>query len=256
MDNNSMDPQSTLIVVITLLTTINFPAMAEIRCYCNLPACVTTGYMCKSNQSTCFSEMSIHANDPLHSRHGCIEFLQRPKEDVCLGFNNNAKLSVAKIPLLLCCQEDMCNYARSLDLKIQINAKANETFYGNDDKLDVNNQPGDAIYQQDLWFSAAVIAVPIAGCVILVILVLLAIRMLKKDSKRQRQLITFRQQRHLKAQMLLDDHLNTDKKDYEQQFLPTNEDKNEANARLNHKQNNLYNKNVNLVLSTEPIHIL
>ena len=48
----------------------------ELRCHCNLPVCVTTGYMCKSAMGTCFSEI-VDRNDLSRSRHGCLELLSR-----------------------------------------------------------------------------------------------------------------------------------------------------------------------------------
>ena len=48
----------------------------ELRCHCNLPVCVTTGYMCKSAMGTCFSEI-VDRTDLSKSRHGCLELLTR-----------------------------------------------------------------------------------------------------------------------------------------------------------------------------------
>ncbi|KAI9565579.1 hypothetical protein GHT06_009371 [Daphnia sinensis] len=48
----------------------------ELRCHCNLPVCVTTGYMCKSAMGTCFSEI-VDRSDLSRSRHGCLELLSR-----------------------------------------------------------------------------------------------------------------------------------------------------------------------------------
>lgn len=48
----------------------------ELRCHCNLPVCVTTGYMCKSAMGTCFSEI-VDRTDLSRSRHGCLELLSR-----------------------------------------------------------------------------------------------------------------------------------------------------------------------------------
>ncbi|GFO37915.1 Bmp and activin membrane-bound inhibitor-like protein [Plakobranchus ocellatus] len=60
---------------------------------------------------------------------------------------------------------------------------------------------------RDLWFKAAVIAVPIAGGFILVLLVLLAVRMLRSDSNRHRRLIQMRRERSLtKAHMYISEH--------------------------------------------------
>lgn len=66
---------------------------------------------------------------------------------------------------------------------------------------------------RDLWFKAAVIAVPIAGGFILVLLVLLAVRMLRTDSQRHRRLIQVRRERSLtKAQLYVTDHFTSDVK--------------------------------------------
>lgn len=63
--------------------------------------------------------------------------------------------------------------------------------------------------QKDLWFKAAVIAVPIAGGFILILLVLLAVRMLKTDSRQHKRLIQIRRERSLtKAQLYVTDHFN------------------------------------------------
>ena len=60
-----------------------------------------------------------------------------------------------------------------------------------------------------MWFKAAVIAVPIAGGFILVLLVLLAVRMLRTDSRRHRRLIQIRRERSLtKAQLYVTDHFS------------------------------------------------
>ena len=65
--------------------------------------------------------------------------------------------------------------------------------------------------ERDLWFKAAVIAVPIAGGFILVLLVLLAVRMLRTDSQQHRRLIQVRRERSLtKAQLYVTDHFSAD----------------------------------------------
>ena len=68
--------------------------------------------------------------------------------------------------------------------------------------------------QRILWFKAAVIAVPIAGGFILILLVLLAVRMLRNDSRRHRQLMQMRHHRSLtKAQLYVADHFCQEKCD-------------------------------------------
>ncbi len=91
----------------------------------------------------------------------------------------------------------------------------------------------ETYHQRDLWFKAAVIAVPIAGGFILILLVLLAIRMLRNDSRRHRQLMQMRRHRSLtKAQLYVADHFS---------------DKLDRNVHFNaiEKPNNLY-KDVNI----------
>lgn len=50
----------------------------DVRCFCNLPACVSTGYMCKSKAGGCFSDLLGHSKpgSPFYrGRHGCLELL-------------------------------------------------------------------------------------------------------------------------------------------------------------------------------------
>ncbi|KAH9391004.1 hypothetical protein TYRP_006594 [Tyrophagus putrescentiae] len=64
--------------------------MSDIRCHCNQPACVRTGYMCKSTgpQAACFVEHSNFVNAGRSSsdisRHGCIEMLPIGQRTPCL----------------------------------------------------------------------------------------------------------------------------------------------------------------------------
>lgn len=72
-----------------------------------------------------------------------------------------------------------------------------------------SKQPEEDSAERDLWFKAAVIAVPIAGGFILVLLVLLAVRMLRTDTQRHRRLIQIRRERSLtKAQLYVTDHFS------------------------------------------------
>jgi len=48
----------------------------DVRCFCNLPVCVTTGYMCKSQGAGCFSDLEDYP-DVYKARHGCLEMLDR-----------------------------------------------------------------------------------------------------------------------------------------------------------------------------------
>lgn len=52
------------------------------RCYCNLPACITTGYMCKSAGRGCFSDLVDHV-DVMRARHGCLDLLDSGRQRQC-----------------------------------------------------------------------------------------------------------------------------------------------------------------------------
>ncbi|KAJ8313712.1 hypothetical protein KUTeg_008273 [Tegillarca granosa] len=123
-------------------------------------------------------------------------------------------------PVLMCCKDDMCNYKDLEKYNIQIRSNGStqrgekdssgsySVPYSRDD-IPEENSP-----EKDLWFKAAVIAVPIAGGFILVLLVLLAVRMLRTDTRRSRQLIQFRRERTslTKAQLYVTDHFSSHKK--------------------------------------------
>ncbi|KAJ8984981.1 hypothetical protein NQ317_016892 [Molorchus minor] len=52
-----------------------------VTCFCNLPSCVTTGYMCKSIGGGCFSDLldqpaaTAPHSSVYRGRHGCLELL-------------------------------------------------------------------------------------------------------------------------------------------------------------------------------------
>lgn len=221
----------------------------DIRCYCNLPACVSTGYMCKSAQGTCFSEVVDHS-DLSKTRHGCVELLSRPSNECITHPNAKARVS----PSLMCCNEDMCNYIDKLEIWIQV-TKLNESYTGVSGGGNGNDGSSyfgqDAALRQDVWFKAATIAVPICGIFILILLVVLAVRMLRKDSKRHQKAMEVRRQHHFsKSHRLLQEPL------YQQ--VVTVDSKNAANAKLNQnlqaekQQNNVF-RDVNVAISTEPV---
>ena len=85
---------------------------------------------------------------------------------------------------------------------------------GLDNRIE-HRYPDDSYHDRELWFKAAVIAVPIAGGFILVLLVLLAVRMLRNDSRRHMQLMQMRRHRDViaKAQLYVADHF-CDKNDH------------------------------------------
>lgn len=88
----------------------------EIRCYCDAPHCVATGYMCKSELNACFTKVldPLNANSPL--THGCLDPIANTV-DVCSSNSRSADvLEVVTAPTLECCHDDMCNYRGLQDL--------------------------------------------------------------------------------------------------------------------------------------------
>lgn len=101
----------------------------EIRCYCDAPHCVATGYMCKSELNACFTRVldPLSVGSPL--THGCLdpasdatEVCTPPPalEDVLAAavvaagaagppsspFSSSSFSAAATE----CCHDDMCNY--------------------------------------------------------------------------------------------------------------------------------------------------
>lgn len=183
----------------------------ELRCHCNLPVCVTTGYMCKSAMGTCFSEV-VDRSDLSKSRHGCLELITSdPSEAVCHHHHQSTERrhhnkqqqqkqqhQQHQRPTVLCCQDDLCNYGAQQVQLMLLNSAVQPIRRSNDSSpssssgglelLTNSNGSGgepsgasNGSVGHDLWLKAATIAVPIAGGCILVLLVLLAIRMLRRD---------------------------------------------------------------------------
>ena len=97
----------------------------DIRCYCNDASCVSTGYMCKSAIGRCFSQLSYETTDNARSAHGCVETLPPRDRSVCESEGDIIKNKNGpddEWPLLMCCNEDMCNYQENVDI---VNTKAN-----------------------------------------------------------------------------------------------------------------------------------
>lgn len=203
-----------LVTMLLVWTAFFGPSLSEeIRCYCNAASCVTTGYLCKSVLGRCYSHFtSESASNTMRVFHGCVEALSGDDRTSCLNEEDQMKSSSMEEervwPLLTCCQQDMCNY-----IVENTNENINLTRSGTV-KSSSALSPSSEISERDLWFKAAVIAVPIAGGFILILLVLLAVRMLRNDNRRQRHLVhAARQQRSLtKAQLFVADH-----------FYPNNE---------------------------------
>lgn len=288
-------------VAIKLLLIFTSSAYGDIRCYCNHPVCVRTGYMCKSSgaNAACYSEHlafgTIDTSDK--SRHGCIELLPLHMKPICeaqvkinpeptssehdhrghhhpyhnrphQGHHSSGNSGGGggspsqRTPSLICCSDDMCNYVSKLDMNIQVHIKSNNHSQGGEvSGGDLTPSTSSADTLPDLWwFRIAVIAVPIAGSFVLVFLILLATRVLRQDTKRQRHLSELRRQRQFKTDLLLNggigkrhynDMLHDDCNRNEQR----NVDKNQANAKINDLENNSNASENNPVYSSKDINI-
>ncbi|XP_057656803.1 uncharacterized protein LOC130894190 isoform X1 [Diorhabda carinulata] len=154
-----------------------------VRCFCNLPTCMMTGYMCKSSNGGCFSDVP-ESTDHDKGRHGCLELLEQKYR--CHGKTGiNEKTTFRKKEntksRLMCCHYDMCNHIENPQTKNLMNAT----------KLVASPRETDAKYQKreekflysdsEVWFRAATIAVPICGAVILFVLIALAVKILKSE---------------------------------------------------------------------------
>lgn len=151
----------------------------EIRCYCDAPHCVATGYMCKSEQNACFTKVLDPLNPSSPLTHGCLD-----AADVCGGSQRAAEPPGGALALE-CCHDDMCNYRGLPDLAhTRDSADGRHPADGGSRNLVTRVQ--ELASAKEVWFRAAVIAVPIAGGLILVLLIMLALRMLRSENKRLR----------------------------------------------------------------------
>ncbi|KPP75560.1 BMP and activin membrane-bound inhibitor-like [Scleropages formosus] len=149
----------------------------EIRCYCDAPHCVATGYMCKSALGACFTRvLDPHSvNSPLI--HGCVDPVD-PSASMCTSPGPS---------VLRCCHEDMCNYRGLHDLA---HPRGEHSDVGSRHQSDSSHNLVTKVQElasaKEVWFRAAVIAVPVAGGLILALLVMLALRMLRSENRRLR----------------------------------------------------------------------
>ncbi|KAG5893426.1 hypothetical protein JTB14_017866 [Gonioctena quinquepunctata] len=157
----------------------------HIRCFCNLPSCVTTGYMCKSSGGGCFSEVIDQSTSVYRGRHGCLELLNEQDTHLkCQRRGLNERTTIRRKEnsnsLLICCYHDMCNHIESPPAKNLINDSLfDEEAQVTENKL---HQQETFLYSEpDVWFRAATIAVPICGAFILFLLIALAVKILKSE---------------------------------------------------------------------------
>ncbi|XP_064613884.1 BMP and activin membrane-bound inhibitor homolog isoform X2 [Liolophura sinensis] len=211
--------------------------------------------MCKSSLGKCYS-MLTYEGDITHSVHGCLDSVKTEDRNLCSGDRELMKRKKsADWPVLLCCKDDMCNYIDSLDINIVVNTKSNGSIQrGQKARPSSTSGNRHVIHtgkveeknsDKDVWFKAAVIAVPIAGGFILILLVLLAVRMLRTDTRRHRRLLQIRRERSLtRAQLYVSDH-----------FCSKSEKKNSKHlySSQNHHNNAVY-KDVNIQLEKEKLY--
>jgi hypothetical protein len=239
-----------------ILALVNFiilitASYGDIRCHCNQPQCVRTGYMCKSTgaSAACFLEHSGYVNVDGRSdisRHGCIELLPQQMRDMCAKnlhqplqhHSHHNHRHHNQNQSIICCSEDMCNYVKNVDLiNARTQPKANESV-GALTPSSGSNLPNS------VWFQVTVITVPIAGSIVLVILIFMATKVLRQDTKRQRQISEIRKQRQFKTHLLLNSGaLDAKHQQNRQQSQQQNQgsgggkglkpDKNETNAKIN-----------------------
>uniref|UniRef100_A0A914XLA3 BMP and activin membrane-bound inhibitor homolog n=1 Tax=Plectus sambesii TaxID=2011161 RepID=A0A914XLA3_9BILA len=186
-----MDARMMLSSLYALLLAISSAYGIELRCYCNLPACVNNAYMCKSNIG-CFQELADQSQSD--SRIGCLELLPSTESYVCLrlspfvdqsrsqavkkqinkrSLTDGAKKS--EKTLVRCCREDMCNYVAQLQPELSISVRDPSPAEAND-RTSVSRYSS---WSDSQWFRLVVIAVPIAGGVILLVLIVFACALLK-----------------------------------------------------------------------------
>uniref|UniRef100_A0A672RY43 BMP and activin membrane-bound inhibitor homolog n=1 Tax=Sinocyclocheilus grahami TaxID=75366 RepID=A0A672RY43_SINGR len=77
----------------------------EIRCYCDVPHCVATGYMCKSELNACFTRTLDPQSTKSPLSHGCYDPLLNSGKTCHPEYD-----TIHGSATLQCCHEDMCNY--------------------------------------------------------------------------------------------------------------------------------------------------
>ncbi|CAH1121297.1 unnamed protein product [Ceutorhynchus assimilis] len=157
----------------------------QVRCFCNLPSCVATGYMCKSSSGDCFSDLLDSSRGSAYrGRHGCIEYLSESKRSRCPITDKDGQVHTPNKEhprsLLVCCRKDMCNH---IDNPITKNLLNNSLDEDSEAKFQHQDLEPFLYSNSEVWFRAATIAVPICGAVILFALIALAVKMLKKENQ-------------------------------------------------------------------------
>lgn len=150
----------------------------HVRCFCNLPTCVSTSYMCKSSSGGCYSEVDSMEEPGYRVNHGCIEYLNEP--DCLLNTEEIVQKNEEPKRLLVCCTNDLCNHIDNPLTRKLINKSLEES----EKKVQQHQHPEIYLYSDsEVWFRAATIAVPICGAVILFVLIALAVKILKNENR-------------------------------------------------------------------------
>jgi len=81
-----------------------------VRCYCNETACVSTGYICKSQIGLCFSQSTPGVATLV--THGCADSLSAHLLNACTEHLVNQQQQQQQ-QVITCCADDLCNYVTS-----------------------------------------------------------------------------------------------------------------------------------------------
>uniref|UniRef100_A0A8C1W192 BMP and activin membrane-bound inhibitor homolog n=1 Tax=Cyprinus carpio TaxID=7962 RepID=A0A8C1W192_CYPCA len=154
----------------------------EIRCYCDAPHCVATGYMCKSELNACFTRTLDHQSTKSPLSHGCYDPLLNSRKTSHPEYD-----TIHGSATLQCCHEDMCNYRGLQDVTYRGSEIHDKRRHQTEVSRHVIARLQEILSSKEVWFRAAVITVPIAGGLVLVLLIMLALRMLHSENRRLRQ---------------------------------------------------------------------
>ncbi|KRX90144.1 BMP and activin membrane-bound inhibitor -like protein [Trichinella pseudospiralis] len=161
-----------------------------LRCYCNLPSCIKSAYMCKSKIG-CFEDFEPSTWKRSNQNgvwRGCLE-LKAEKPYKCVteftsetvgnsATDGHRSLSGGeKVATLLeqlstaavvrCCKEDMCNYFSYSDIQNQ-HFQSDNIFSESDDTTADDRQNGNETF----WFQIAIIAISLTVvCVFVIFLI-------------------------------------------------------------------------------------
>ncbi|XP_051983834.1 BMP and activin membrane-bound inhibitor homolog [Xyrauchen texanus] len=173
--------------LVSMWLQLEFCAMAvlltrgEIRCYCDAPHCVATGYMCKSELNSCFTRILDPQSTKSPLTHGCYDPLLN-SGDIC--HPESTYETIHGHATLQCCHEDMCNYRGLQDLLYRGEESQDRSRHQTEGNRHVVARLQEISSSKEVWFRAAVITVPIAGGLILVLLIMLALRMLRSENRK------------------------------------------------------------------------